>query len=104
MSKPVHCPKIPLLFEEHRVAATPFASGYRLGSIMEFIGYDATLNRHRLEFLINGASHYLKTPVGDPVVEEWWGWRPRLTTAYPLSAQLLCIRMFCSRRDIACLA
>lgn len=84
MNKPSQCPKIPLLFEEHRVAATPFASGYRLGSIMEFIGYDATLNRHRLEFLTNGASHYLKTPLSEPVVEEWWGWRPMTYDSVPI--------------------
>jgi D-amino-acid dehydrogenase len=84
MHKPANCPKIPLLFEEHRVAATPFASGYRLGSIMEFIGYDAILNRHRLEFLTNGASHYLKTPIGEPVVEEWWGWRPMTYDSVPI--------------------
>jgi D-amino-acid dehydrogenase len=84
MDRPNPCPKIPMLFEEHRVAATPFASGYRLGSIMEFIGYDATLNRHRLEFLTHGAQHYLHAPRGEPVVEEWWGWRPMTYDSVPI--------------------
>src|SRR5262249_26029784 len=36
MPRPGRCPTVPLIFEEHRVAATPFRSGYRLGSMMEF--------------------------------------------------------------------
>ena len=48
MPRPAVCPTYPLIFEEHRVAVTPFASGYRLGSTMEFAGYDETLNRSRL--------------------------------------------------------
>src|SRR5262249_14917027 len=43
MPRPAKCPVLPLMFEEHRVAATPMQSGYRLGSTMEFAGYDATL-------------------------------------------------------------
>src|SRR5207247_656591 len=34
MPRPALCPTYPLIFEEHRVAVTPFASGYRLGSTM----------------------------------------------------------------------
>ena len=48
MPRPALCPTYPLIFEEHRVAVTPFASGYRLGSTMEFAGYDESLNRSRL--------------------------------------------------------
>jgi D-amino-acid dehydrogenase len=32
MPRPARCPRIPLIFEEHRVAVTPMQSGYRLGS------------------------------------------------------------------------
>src|SRR5262249_6120379 len=60
----------------HRVAVTPMRSGYRLGSTMEFAGYDTTLNRRRLELLREGARHYLQEPYCEPVLEEWYGWRP----------------------------
>ena len=40
MPRPATCPTIPLIFPETRVAVTPFQSGYRLGSTMEFAGYD----------------------------------------------------------------
>ena len=45
------CPRGPLIFEEHRVAITPMQSGYRIGSTMEFAGYDAVAQSGRLDLL-----------------------------------------------------
>jgi D-amino-acid dehydrogenase len=84
MPRPSICPKHPLIFEEHRVAATPMQSGYRLGSTMEFAGYDATLNRRRLDYLKEAAHHYLREPVCEPVQEEWYGWRPMTYDGLPI--------------------
>lgn len=84
MPRPATCPTIPLIFEEHRVAVTPMKSGYRLGSTMEFAGYDATLNRRRLDLLRAGASHYLQEPCAEPVLEEWYGWRPMTPDGKPI--------------------
>lgn len=84
MARPARCPAIPMIFEEHRVGVTPWPSGYRLGSTMEFAGYDATMNRRRLDLLRRGASHYLAEPAGEPVVEEWWGWRPMVCDGKPI--------------------
>lgn len=84
MARPGICPKLPLLFEQHRVAVTPMHSGYRLGSTMEFAGYDATLNPRRLALLKAGAEHYLREPYGEPVVEEWFGWRPMTWDSRPI--------------------
>jgi D-amino-acid dehydrogenase len=84
MARPVHCPSIPLIFEEHRVAVTPMRAGYRVGSTMEFSGYDASLNRRRLDILKRGASHYLREPFGEPVQEEWFGWRPMTYDGKPI--------------------
>jgi D-amino-acid dehydrogenase len=84
MPRPARCPTIPLIFEEHRVAVTPMKSGYRLGSTMEFAGYDTTLNRRRLDLLRAGASHYLQEPFAEPVQEEWFGWRPMTYDGKPL--------------------
>ena len=64
------------LAEEDRVAVTPFRSGFRVGSTMEFAGYDATLDRDRLGLLTAAADRYLREPPTGPAVEEWWGWRP----------------------------
>lgn len=76
MSRPKVCPKYPMIFEEHKVAITPMKSGYRIGSTMEFCGYDNTLNPMRLGMLRRGAEIYLKEPYTDAVEEEWTGWRP----------------------------
>jgi len=84
MPRPARCPKIPMIFEEHRVAITPFQSGYRIGSTMEFAGYDATLNPKRLELLRAAAKIYLHDPVAEPVQEEWWGWRPMIYDGRPV--------------------
>ena len=84
MPRPAKCPAIPLIFEEHRVAVTPMKSGYRLGSTMEFAGYDTTLKRRRLELLRAGASHYLQEPYAEPVLEEWYGWRPMTYDGKPI--------------------
>jgi D-amino-acid dehydrogenase len=84
MARPASCPAIPLIFDEHRVAVTPMKSGYRLGSTMEFAGYDPVLNRRRLGLLRDGASHYLREPYGEPVLEEWYGWRPMTSDGKPL--------------------
>jgi D-amino-acid dehydrogenase len=84
MPRPSKCPTIPMIFPEHRVAVTPMQTGYRLGSTMEFAGYDATLNPKRLQLLRDGASHYLQEPFGEPVQEEWFGWRPMTYDSIPI--------------------
>lgn len=76
MPRPKTCPRLPMIFEQHRVAITPMLSGYRIGSTMEFAGYDTSVNPKRLNLLRSGAEHYLITPLCDPVEEEWYGWRP----------------------------
>jgi D-amino-acid dehydrogenase len=84
MPRPAQCPTIPLLFPETRVAVTPMRSGYRLGSTMEFAGYDTTLNPRRLELLREGARPYLHEPFCEPVQEEWYGWRPMTYDGKPI--------------------
>ena len=84
MPRPAICPTHPLIFEEHRVAVTPFQSGYRLGSTMEFAGYDETMNRSRLAILTDAAKLYLRDPLAEPVQEEWWGWRPMTFDGLPI--------------------
>ena len=49
MPRPAKCPVFPLVFEEHRVAVAPMQSGYRLGSMMEFAGYDESIRPERLQ-------------------------------------------------------
>lgn len=88
MKRPGHCPTYPMIFEEHRVAITPMQSCYRIGSTMEFAGYDTTLREDRLTLLTEGAKLYLKDPFGEPVLERWWGWRPMSSDGVPFIGAL----------------
>jgi D-amino-acid dehydrogenase len=84
MSRPDACPRIPLIFPETRVAVTPFQSGYRLGSTMEFAGYDESIRPQRLQLLKDGAAPYLREPYCDPIEERWYGWRPMTYDSLPI--------------------
>jgi D-amino-acid dehydrogenase len=84
MPRPTPCPAIPMIFPETHVAVTPFASGYRLGSTMEFAGYDDTLDSRRLSLLSDGARDYLRQPTCEPIEETWYGWRPMTPDSVPI--------------------
>jgi D-amino-acid dehydrogenase len=84
MPRPARCPVIPIIFPETRVAVTPMQSGYRLGSTMEFAGYDDSLNRRRLDLLRDGVKAFLHEPYCEPVQEEWFGWRPMTYDGKPI--------------------
>jgi D-amino-acid dehydrogenase len=83
-SLPGVVPRIPLTLKERSVCVTAWQSGFRLGSTMEFAGYDATLNRRRLDALRRGAAEYLIEPEGPAAIEEWYGWRPMTYDDLPI--------------------
>jgi D-amino-acid dehydrogenase len=74
--RPALSPRHPLVLHERSVCVTAWPSGFRLGSTMEFSGYDRSLNRRRLDALERAAREYLHEPVGPVKREEWFGWRP----------------------------
>ncbi len=82
--RPALAPRIPLVLKEDSVCVTAWADGYRLGSTMEFAGYDERLNRLRLDALRRGAARYLHEPEGPRVIEEWFGWRPMTWDDLPI--------------------
>lgn len=84
MPRPATCPQLPLIFPQCKVAVTPMHSGYRLGSTMEFAGYDTSLNPVRLSALKRGAEEYLVDPYCEPIEESWYGWRPMTFDGRPI--------------------
>ena len=82
--RPATVPQRPLVLFERSVCVTAWDSGFRLGSTMEFSGYDRSLNRRRLDALERGAAQYLREPVGPVRREEWFGWRPMTWDDLPL--------------------
>jgi D-amino-acid dehydrogenase len=83
-SPPALKPNMPLVLREHSVCVTAWDDGFRLGSTMEFSGYDASLNDRRLAALERGARDYLREPVGPQLRERWYGWRPMTYDDLPI--------------------
>ena len=82
--RPGLSPRHPLVLHERSVCVTAWPSGFRLGSTMEFSGYDRSLNRRRLDALERAAREYLHEPVGPVKREEWFGWRPMTFDDLPI--------------------
>lgn len=83
-SSPNLVPRRPLVLRERQVCVTAWGSGFRLGSTMEFSGYDDSLNQRRLAALERGAREYLHEPYGAQRQEEWFGWRPMSCDDVPI--------------------
>lgn len=83
-TRPARVPRHALVLREPSVCVTTWASGYRLGSTMEFSGYAEGLNRIRLDALRRGAAAGLHEPEGPELLEEWWGWRPMSVDEVPI--------------------
>ena len=83
MSRPERCPNYPLNLVDYGVVATPWKSGYRLGSILEFSGYNRRIDPHRVTLLRTGANECLKEACGDTIEETWVGWRSMTPNGLP---------------------
>lgn len=84
MTRSGNGPKVPVVFEERQVAATPFDDGYRLGSMMEFVGFDTSIPPFRLQQLQDAERDYLQQPGGVEVTDTWYGWRPMTWDSLPI--------------------
>ncbi len=94
-SRPSICPRIPLTLKEASVCVTAWESGFRLGSTMEFAGYDSSLNKTRLNALRRSAAIYLHEPEGSQMQEEWYGWRPMTPDDLPILGRVRGIENLC---------
>ncbi len=84
VARPADGPRFPMLFPEHKVGISPFEHGLRLGSMMEFAGYDATIPPRRIQQLRDSARPYLVAAVDGPPLETWYGWRPMTWDSLPI--------------------
>lgn len=82
MRAPEPSPRIPMIFEEHHVAVTPLHDSFRVGSTMEFTGYDRKLSPRRLALLRRSAEDHLGAQLPE-ATEEWTGWRPMVYDGLP---------------------
>ena len=84
MSRPDIMPTHPMLFPEHSIGVTPFDDSYRIASMMEFAGFDATIPEYRIRQLQDSARPYLREPVGAEIEHTWYGWRPMTWDSLPI--------------------
>jgi D-amino-acid dehydrogenase len=52
--------------------------------MMEFVGFDESIPRHRIEQLKKSAEPYLVEPHTEAVIQEWFGWRPMTWDSLPI--------------------
>jgi D-amino-acid dehydrogenase len=84
LTRPDACPRYPMLFPEKKVGVSPFQHGMRLGSMMEFVGYDASIPERRIQQLRDAARPYLVASVDGKACETWFGWRPMTWDSLPI--------------------
>ncbi len=87
MDRPAPSPGLPMLFPEHHVGITPFDDGFRIGSMMEFAGFDETIPEARLAQLRAAVAPYLNVRLPVANTEEWFGWRPMTWDSLPIIGQ-----------------
>ncbi len=84
MPRPESCPRYPMLLPEHKVGVSPFEQGLRLGSMMEFAGYDTSIPERRIKQLRDSVRPYLVASVDGEAQETWYGWRPMTWDSLPV--------------------
>jgi D-amino-acid dehydrogenase len=77
-------PKRPIYMCERKVVATPWSSGFRLGSTMEFAGFDLSLNEVRINALLSASREYLDVDLNREDFKPWAGWRPMSSSEVPI--------------------
>lgn len=83
-TRPARAPLRPLMLREDGVCVTSWDSGFRLGSTLEFSGYDPLLRDVRLNAIRRAAARYLHEAAGPLMREMWWGWRPMSVDQLPI--------------------
>ncbi len=78
LNKPIELPKLCSLLKEARVAVTPMGSKLRVGGTMEICGTDLSVNRKRLQGIIEGFCDFFPAFTSNDFtgLNAWSGLRP----------------------------
>ena len=74
----------PLYMIEKKVVATPWENSFRVGSTLEFAGYNMDLSKRRLAALLASSSEYLNIELENIEMIPWTGWRPMKDDGIPM--------------------
>lgn len=88
--RPAHCPTIPMILTESRVALTPFSDSFRLGGTMEIAGLDLSVTTRRVRAIIDAVPLYLTNVDVLPALQQqpWAGLRPVTPDGLPFLGRL----------------
>jgi D-amino-acid dehydrogenase len=84
MRRPPGLPDASILLKDVSVCYTPWGEEVRLGSTMEFTGFDDHLNRTRLEALSRGWQRFVDLPLPIESGRPWTGFRPMMADELPV--------------------
>lgn len=76
-------PRTPMIFEDSHVAVTPLGNQFRVGSTMQFIGYNSDISPSRLRMIRDKAQSYLTERLPSEPSSTWSGWRPMAVDDLP---------------------
>ncbi|MBN1342477.1 MAG: FAD-dependent oxidoreductase [Phycisphaerae bacterium] len=82
--RPRNCPDVPMLLGETRVAVTPLADTLRLGGTLELAGMDLSVNRPRVDAILEAAKSFLPGLEETELLEVWRGLRPCTPDGLPI--------------------
>ena len=84
LEKPSVSPTLPMLFPEKKIGVSPFASGFRIGSMMEFVGFDETIPEYRIQQLKDSVRPFFNFQLNETEQERWYGYRPMTYDTLPV--------------------
>ena len=84
LEKPSVSPALPMLFPEKKIGVSPFANGFRIGSMMEFVGFDETIPEYRVQQLKDSVRPFFNFELNEAEQERWYGYRPMTYDTLPI--------------------
>ncbi|UTW54753.1 FAD-binding oxidoreductase [Kordiimonas sp. SCSIO 12610] len=81
-------PKTSIVFPEENIALTPFKDHLRIGSMMEFVGFNTDIPDHRIQQLHSNIAPYFKDALPEQTSKGWFGWRPMSYDGLPIIGRL----------------
>ena len=88
VEKPVKCPSLPMLFPEKKVGISPFRDGFRIGSMMEFVGFDDSIPDYRIRQLKESVQPFFDFDLQSNATERWTGFRPMTYDPLPVIGRM----------------
>ena len=84
LKNPSVSPTLPMLLPEKKIGVSPFADGFRIGSMMEFVGFDDTIPEYRVQQLKDSVRPFFNFDLNETEQERWYGYRPMTYDTLPI--------------------